>query len=43
MDGERMPVRRTPPHLGEHTEEVLRDVLSLDDAAIASLRSQQAL
>ncbi|MDH5343132.1 MAG: CoA transferase [Betaproteobacteria bacterium] len=28
-----------PPTLGQHTEEILRDVLKLDDAAIAGLRA----
>src|SRR4029077_18128839 len=31
-------VRRPPPLLGEHTEEILRRDLGLDDAAIATLR-----
>ncbi|NQU70802.1 MAG: CoA transferase [Rhodospirillales bacterium] len=30
--------RNPPPMLGQHTEEVLRDVLGLDDAALAKLR-----
>jgi crotonobetainyl-CoA:carnitine CoA-transferase CaiB-like acyl-CoA transferase len=31
-------VRRPPPLLGEHTEEILRDELGLDAAAITALR-----
>ncbi|MBO0753875.1 MAG: CoA transferase, partial [Bradyrhizobiaceae bacterium] len=31
-------VRRPPPLLGEHTEEILREELHLEDAAIAALR-----
>jgi len=35
------PERRDtpPPLLGEHTESVLREVLSLDDAALAALKA----
>jgi crotonobetainyl-CoA:carnitine CoA-transferase CaiB-like acyl-CoA transferase len=29
-----------PPVLGQHTEEILRDLLQLDDAAIATLRAE---
>ncbi|WP_285411280.1 CaiB/BaiF CoA-transferase family protein [Variovorax sp. efr-133-TYG-130] len=43
MDGERTPVRRPPPHLGQHTDEVLREVLAMDDQAIAAARAQQAI
>ncbi|MDM0005761.1 CaiB/BaiF CoA-transferase family protein [Variovorax sp. J22G73] len=43
MDGERTPVRRPPPHLGQHTDEVLREVLAMDDQAIAVARAQQAI
>ncbi|SEK12211.1 MULTISPECIES: CaiB/BaiF CoA-transferase family protein [unclassified Variovorax] len=43
LDGERAPVRRVPPHLGEHTDEVLREVLAMDDEAIAAARAQQAI
>ncbi len=32
-----------PPDLGEHTEEVLRDVLGLDAGQIAALRAEQAV
>jgi crotonobetainyl-CoA:carnitine CoA-transferase CaiB-like acyl-CoA transferase len=43
MDGERTPVRRPPPHLGQHTDEVLREVLAMDEQAIAAARAQQAI
>lgn len=33
-------VRTPPPRLGQHTDEVLRERLSLDDAAIRQLREQ---
>jgi len=40
MDGQRLPVRRPPPHMGEHTTEIFKEVLQLDDNAIAGLRSR---
>jgi len=35
--------RQAPPRLGEHTEEVLRETLGLDDAQIAALRASGAI
>lgn len=35
--------RRAPPLLGEHTEEVLRELLGLDASAIAALREQRVV
>ncbi|PMS19373.1 CoA transferase [Trinickia dabaoshanensis] len=39
LDGERLPVRRAPPVLGEGTEDVLRSVLGLDGDAIDRLKA----
>jgi crotonobetainyl-CoA:carnitine CoA-transferase CaiB-like acyl-CoA transferase len=36
-------VRRAPPTLGQHTEQVLRDVLNLSDARIAALRAEKVI
>jgi crotonobetainyl-CoA:carnitine CoA-transferase CaiB-like acyl-CoA transferase len=36
-------VRRAPPTLGEHSDEILRDELGLGDSAIASLRAQKVI
>ena len=36
-------VRRPPPMLGEHTDEILRDELGLAPAAIAALREQRVI
>jgi crotonobetainyl-CoA:carnitine CoA-transferase CaiB-like acyl-CoA transferase len=36
-------VRRRPPRLGEHTDEILRDLLEYDDDRIAALRAAGAI
>lgn len=40
---ERIKIPKRPPTLGEHTEVVLKEVLGMDDAAIASLREARAI
>jgi crotonobetainyl-CoA:carnitine CoA-transferase CaiB-like acyl-CoA transferase len=37
FDGERLPVRKTPPQLGEGTREVLQSLLGLSDEELAAL------
>ena len=34
---------RRPPDLGEHTDQILKTELGLDDAAIAALRAEDAI
>jgi crotonobetainyl-CoA:carnitine CoA-transferase CaiB-like acyl-CoA transferase len=41
--GEELPLPTKAPEAGEHTDEVLRDVLGLDDDRIAELRAAGAL
>jgi crotonobetainyl-CoA:carnitine CoA-transferase CaiB-like acyl-CoA transferase len=36
-------VRRPPPTLGQHTEQVLRDELGLSDERIAALRAERII
>jgi crotonobetainyl-CoA:carnitine CoA-transferase CaiB-like acyl-CoA transferase len=36
-------IRRPPPMLGEHTFEVLQDVLALDEARITELRAAKVV
>ncbi len=38
FDGERLPVRRAPPVLGEGTADVLRELLNLDDVGLRDLQ-----
>ncbi len=40
FDGERLPVRRAPPQLGEGTSEVLRDLLGLSEDRLAALKER---
>jgi crotonobetainyl-CoA:carnitine CoA-transferase CaiB-like acyl-CoA transferase len=35
--------RRAPPRLGQHSDEVLREVLGIGDAEIRSLRAERVL
>jgi formyl-CoA transferase len=35
--------RLPPPMLGQHTEEVLRDLLGMDEATIAALRAEKVI
>ena len=37
------PVRRHPPRMGEHSEEILKELLGLDDSAIAKLAEAGAI
>ena len=36
-------VRRAPPTLGQHTDEILRSELGMDAAAIAALRKDKVI
>ncbi len=40
IDGESSRPRRKPPLLGEHSEELLREILGYDEAKIRELRQQ---
>ena len=40
IDGQAMPAPAPPPQLGQHTEEVLRDVLGLEEGKVEELRGQ---
>ena len=43
VDGSPLEIRSAPPYLGQHTQEILADVLELSDAAIAELRAAKAI
>lgn len=40
LDGERLPVRHTPPQLGEATQEILGQLPGIDAARLADLKQQ---
>ncbi|MDO5624622.1 MAG: CoA transferase, partial [Pseudomonadota bacterium] len=39
FEGARTPIRHAPPTLGQHTADVLRERLGVDDARLAALRA----
>jgi crotonobetainyl-CoA:carnitine CoA-transferase CaiB-like acyl-CoA transferase len=43
IDGERAGVHLHPPHLGEHTAEVLRDWLGMDESRLESLSQRNVI
>ncbi|MES2362389.1 MAG: CoA transferase [Pseudomonadota bacterium] len=43
LDGERLPVRRPPPMLGEGTQDVLSELLGLDEAELGRLKAAGAI
>ena len=43
FDGERLPVRKAPPSLGEGTGDVLQSLLGMEEAQIAALRERGVL
>ena len=43
MDGQRLPIRHTPPTLGAATREVLQELLSMSDAQLQALKDKGVL
>lgn len=43
IDDKRVPVRRNPPHFGQHTSEVLQELLGIDPDTLQSLRTRQVI
>ena len=43
MNGQRLPIRHTPPTLGEGTRDILKGLLSMSDEELAQLRDKGVL
>lgn len=43
MDNIRSPVRRNPPHFGQHTSEVLQELLDIDAQTLQSLKARNII
>lgn len=43
IDQQRSPVRHRPPHLGEHTEDVLREILGVQDDTLNGLKARKII
>jgi len=43
LDGQRLPIRHTPPTLGEGTREILQDLLKLSDGELQALQASGVL
>ena len=43
LDGQRAGLRRQPPHLGQHTHEVLRELLDLGEEQLQSLTEKRVI
>jgi crotonobetainyl-CoA:carnitine CoA-transferase CaiB-like acyl-CoA transferase len=43
IDGDRVSVRHTPPDLGQHTAEVLRELLGVDESRLRTLKEQNVV
>jgi crotonobetainyl-CoA:carnitine CoA-transferase CaiB-like acyl-CoA transferase len=43
LEGSPCEIRRPPPCLGEHTDQVMRELLQLDDSSIADLRGKRVI
>ena len=43
VTGQRLPIRHTPPTLGEATREVLQELLAMSDAQLQALKDKGVL